>query len=252
MRRKNTYDLSFIKEVYNDFIENENEINRQNRYVGKERYFSASTSGGCVRKKIFKTLGYDETNKKDKKTNRVLRFGTTFHSELEDALNMFLQSGKSEEYGIKKLHMEKEIVLEEINLRGFYDLVIETLDDEIIVMDFKTIKSFPWKLRVVNDGENHMHELQLGIYAYAVAKEFGRVDEMVLAYYNKDTSEMRGLKVDTENMNKAYQYWKKVCEMTNYGAILPKMEVGVSPNQEWECSYCEFHDVCIENHLMDK
>ena len=36
-----------FEKIYQDYIDSENEVNRQNRYEGKESFYRASSSGFC-------------------------------------------------------------------------------------------------------------------------------------------------------------------------------------------------------------
>ena len=227
-------------------------MNRQKRYVGNEKYFSSSSAGNCLRKIYFKVNKEDITDPIKPQNKRIMRLGTAVHTELEKAFDLFIESGQNEKYGIESIRMEEEVVYEELNVRGFYDLLIETKDGKFILVDFKTIGSFPWKLKVVGDKDNTFHEMQLGTYGLCIEKQYGKVDQMVLAYYNKDNSEMRGLKVSLSNMDIAYEFWKKAGEKTKFGANLPPLVVGESPSQSWECGYCEYKQLCIKKDIESK
>ena len=86
------------------------------------------------------------------------------------------------------------------------------------------------------------YEFQIGTYGYAVKKEFGRLDGMFLIYYNKDTSLMKQIPVDLSYTEKALQFWKEVNSEHKLG--MPKLEAGLSPVDSWECSFCNYKDLC--------
>lgn len=131
-------------------------------------------------------------------------------------------------------------------------MVVKLSNDEVYVYDFKTIGSYPYKLkfgRIANRESNpSIHqELQLSTYAYAIKKEFGRCDGIYLIYYNKDTSMMKTIEVDMSYMDDAVNFWTSINQIhanpisNNY---LPPFQDNVSPVREWECKYCKFKDYC--------
>ena len=144
-------------------------------------------------------------------------------------------------------HIEKEIILEEFNVRGFYDLVaVSQFDGSVYLIDFKTIGSFPWSRKFGTkhfDTNPSIHqELQLGTYGLAIREEFGRLDGMFLYYYNKDTSRMKAREVSMSYLAKARNYWTNINREHEKG--LPMFSEGLSPVEDWECKYCNFLDHC--------
>ena len=150
--------------------------------------------------------------------------------------------------GVKDIKMEYPIDVEELNVKGFIDMVIFMEDGSIYVYDFKTIGSWSWKFkfgRKYKDPNPSFHqETQLGTYGYAIKKEFGRCDGLYLLYYNKDNSQYKECEVDLEFIDRAYNYWNEVKDSHEQG--LPMLQEGVAPVQEWECRYCNYKDLCEE------
>ena len=253
-----------IESIYNDYITEQNNLNREKRYTGKEKYYHASAANSCSRKLYYESVALEKTTNEPKKESyRKMRLGTIFHNEMEDCFNSQPSNGTGTGTitgtgtsipSSFKVHQENEIIIEELNVRGFYDLVLEMSTGEVYLYDFKTMASFPWKLKFGNKPvfkyskppkKNLRYEYQLGTYGYAIRKEFSRLDGMFLVYYNKDTSAMKQLPVDLKYVNIAYQSWKELKSEHSIG--LPPVEDGVSPKEPWECNYCNFKDLCYSD-----
>ena len=246
-----------IERVYADYINKQNDLNREERYKGKEHHFQASSSGMCARKIYYSSVeNIEPTNPPDKRASRLLRLGTIVHEDLQNAFtnivnyNRYLLK-KEKEVKEKKfeVHMENEVIIPEWNVRGFYDLVINC-SSGVYLYDFKTMASFSWSMkfgRKYKDKNPSSHqELQLGTYGYAIKKEFGRLDGMFLCYYKKDDSVMKCVPVPLTYVSRAYLFWKNIKDEHKQG--LPQFRDGVSPVQKWQCNYCQFLDLCKPPH----
>ena len=243
-----------IEGIYNDYLDKKQEENRLKRYSGKESWYHASGAGGCSRKLYFESVEQVEpSNPIDVKTKRLLRLGNVVHDDFEKALthynrdnnNRDISSDKEKESKEKeiKFHTEQEITIDELNVRGFYDIVVEC--GEVYLYDLKTCGGYSWKMkfgRKPSFNPSIHYELQLGTYGYALREQFGRLDGMFLYYYNKDTSMMRVVSVPLTLISRAYLYWKIVNDEHKLG--LPPFRKGVSPVQDWQCNYCQFLDHC--------
>ena len=267
-----------IEKLYNDYITAKNEENYQARYKGKEKYYHASGGGSCSRKLYFESIDLTEpTNPTNELSNRILRLGTVVHEDLQASLSdttiysnttdsntidsnttdsntidsNTIDSKEKEIHYLEKekfdFHIEKEIFLPELNVRGFYDLVaVSQLDSGVYLIDFKTMANFSWsrKFGWKNPDPNpSIHqEIQLGTYGLFIQKEFGRLDGMYLYFYNKDNSQMRAMQVPLSMVKRAENFWINVNEEHLKG--LPDFREGFSPVQEWNCRYCRFLDHC--------
>ena len=248
-----------IEGIYNDYLDNKQEENRLKRYSGKESWYHASGAGSCSRKLYFESVEKAEpTNPIDAKTKRLLRLGNVLHDDFEKALmrynrdnnnrdnnNIDISRVKEKESKEKeiKFHTEGEITIPHLNVRGFYDAVVES--KEIYLYDFKSCGGYSWKLKFGRKpafNPSIHYELQLGTYGYAIKEQFGRLDGMYLYYYNKDTSLMRAVSVPVSYISRAYLYWKNINDEHKEG--LPPFRVGVSPVQDLQCNYCQFLDRC--------
>ena len=260
-----------IEKLYNDYITAKNEENFKNRYKGKEEHYHASGGGMCSRKLYYESIEQAETtNPTNERSNRVMRLGTIVHEDLQASLSDTIYSNtnsntnskntnsnesiyykEKEIYNLQKesfeFHIEKEIILPEFNVRGFYDLVaVGKESGEVHLVDFKTMASFSWSLKFgkkyFRPNASLHQEVQLATYGLFVKEEFGRLDGMWLYYYNKDTSRMRAHQVPLSALKSAENFWRNVNKEHENG--LPMFREGVSPVEDWNCSYCRYLDHC--------
>jgi CRISPR/Cas system-associated exonuclease Cas4 (RecB family) len=251
-----------IEKLYNDYITTKNEENYQTRYKGKEQYYHASGGGSCSRKLYYESVEQaDITNPNNETSSRLLRLGTIVHEDLQNAMSHTIYSNTTDSNTICskekeihylekekfEFHIEKEIFLPELNVRGFYDLVaVSELNGGVYLIDFKTMANFSWSRKFGwknQDPNPSIHqEIQLGTYGLFVQKEFGRLDGMYLYFYNKDNSNMRSVQVSSLMLKRAEDFWINVNEEHKKG--LPMFREGFSPVQNWNCKYCRFLDHC--------
>ena len=248
-----------IEGIYTDYLDKKQEENRLKRYSGKESWYHASGAGSCSRKLYFESVEKAEpTNPLDAKTKRLLRQGNVLHDDFEKALTRYNRDNNNRDNNNRdisrvkekenkekeiKFHTEGEITIPELNVRGFYDVVVES--KEIYLYDFKSCGAYSWKLKFGRKpafNPSIHYELQLGTYGYAIKEQFGRLDGMYLYYYNKDTSLMRAVSVPVSYISRAYLFWKNINDEHKEG--LPPFRVGVSPVQDLQCNYCQFLDRC--------
>ena len=238
-----------IQDLYDDFVKQTNDTNFEERYKGKEHYYHASSAGSCRRKTFFQSVACVEpTNPIDKGNLRKLLLGTVFHSEMEDCFRYYSTNSTNSTNGTNsfKVYQEKEIIIKEFNVRGYYDLVLVLESGQVFLYDFKTMGSYPWKLKFgmkAKKPTSFRYEMQLGTYGYGVKEEFGRIDGMFLVYYNKDDSRMKQIPIELSYVGVAYRHWREVYEHHKREG-LPQFEFGVSPVESWECNYCSFKDIC--------
>ena len=252
-----------IEGIYEDYIDGKQEDNRLDRYEGRESWYHGSGAGSCSRKLYFESVQQAEpTNPIDRRTKRLLRLGSIVHDDIQGSLththynkvlNNKVHNNKKETNNKEKsieFHVEKNVEIPELNVRGYYDIVADEFPDDsdnrkVYLYDIKTCGGYSWKLKF---GRNKQfspsihYELQLGTYGYAIKEKFGQLDGMFLYFYNKDTSQMRAVEVPLTYISRAYLFWKNVNDEHKVG--LPPFRVGVSPVQKWQCNYCQFKDLC--------
>ena len=259
---KSAFDPVGLEKYYLEYINKKNEENYQKRYVDKESYYHASGAGFCSRKLYYQSVEKAEpTNETPSLGKMKMRFGSIFHDDFQDALvnnisintnsNIYINTKNKEKNKVLykkkvKFHVEQEIIIPDLNVRGFYDVVAEQQEEEtrIYLYDLKTVASYPWMRKfgrnITDTSENY--KLQLGTYGAAVKEQFGRLDGMYLYFYNKDTSQIRNVFVSDNYVNLARNYWRNI--QREHAKGLPQFIKGISPAEQWACGYCEFLDHC--------
>ena len=254
-----------IEGLYNDYLNKKQEQNRKERYEGNEHWYHASGAGSCSRKLYFESVEMVEpTNDIDERTKRLLRLGNIVHEDIQNSLthtrnnrDIYNRDNNIDSLSVEKeiknkekeieFLVEGEIKIDELNVRGFYDIVAKHVvgEQQIYLYDIKTCGGWSWKMKFGRkktiDPSIH-YELQLGTYGYAIKQQFGQLDGMYLYYYNKDDSKMRSVQVPLTYVSRAYLFWKNINDEHKQG--LPEFRVGVSPVQKWQCNYCQFRNHC--------
>ena len=251
-----------FEEIYHEYLVHKNKQNVKERYKGKESWYHASGAGFCSRKLYYESVEQAvPTNPPNKLSMRKMGVGTIVHEDIQNALiyynniynNIYNKENNKDiskldivENMRVKFDVEGEIELPELNVRGYYDIVTEE-DNSIGLYDIKTSANFSWKLKFssknVRPQENRNHFLQLGTYGLAVKKKYGRLDQMGIIYYNKDTSVMRKVNVPIDYIRQARLYWHSVNDEHSKGDV-PRFQLGTSPVYKWCCNYCQFKDHC--------
>ena len=243
--------------IYNDYLLEISEKRREE--LNKTRptdisYYRPSSAGMCSRKIYYETiLRVEPTNTIDKRVRRLFRLGDLLHQDIQAA---FHKIEKSDSYFsiyniyINNIYIEKEIVLKTIKVRGFCDLIVELDDGRVYLYDIKSIGSFSYKKNFARNKElrepSIHQELQLATYGLAVEKEFGRLDGILILYYNKDTSMLRYKDVSKDRLLTALGFWERINTEHSRNS-LPTLQEGISPVAKWECSYCAFKSRCEED-----
>ena len=252
-----------IEGVYNEYLDELQEQNRKNRYEGNEHWYHASGAGSCSRKLYYESVEMVEpSNLIDIRTKRLLGLGNLVHEDIQNSLTrtrnreLYNRDNNKDSLLEKEINnkeketeflVEGEIKIEELNVRGFYDIVAKQGVDkqQIYLYDIKTCGGWSWKMKFGRKKQINTsihYELQLGTYGYAIQKEFGQLDGMYLYYYNKDDSQMRAVEVPLTYVSRAYLFWRNINDEHKQG--LPDFRVGVSPVQKWQCNYCQFKEHC--------
>ena len=251
-----------IEGIYEEYLDELQEKNRKERYEGNEHWYHASGAGSCSRKLYFESVEMVQpTNLIDQRTKRLLNLGNLVHEDIQNSLtrtrnrdnnidtnrdSLIEKEIKNKEKEIEFL-VEGEIKIEELNVRGFYDVVAKQSvgEQQIYLYDIKTCGGWSWKMKFGRNKKINTsihYELQLGTYGYAIQKQFGQLDGMYLYYYNKDDSKMRAVQVPLTYVSRAYLFWRNINDEHKQG--LPGFRTGISPVQKWQCNYCQFKDHC--------
>ena len=202
-------------------------------------YWSASSSGYCMRKNIFERLGVPHVEtESDARKQRVFTAGHIFHNWLQDLTK---QAGVS-------IAQEVELLDDDLMIKGhFDDLVLvqpiigeQPLDPQadetdpdyyekipiygkrnLILYDYKTVnsRSFMWARKEKKaTGEakmSHYHRMQLGTYLYMLRNGvWPKTTITEVGTMIKDISEARILKIekDTLMMDEQQLMWSPELE----------------------------------------
>ena len=253
-----------IEGLYNNYLDKKQEQNRKERYEGNEHWYHASGAGSCSRKLYFESVEMIKpTNEVDERTKRLLRLGNVVHEDIQNSLthtrnrdihnrdnnrdSLLTEKEINNKEKEIEFSVEGEIKIDELNVRGFYDLVAKqgVREQQVFLYDIKTCGGWSWKMkfgRTKTINPSIHYELQLGTYGYAIKQQFGQLDGMFLYYYNKDDSKMRAVQVPLTYVSRAYLFWRNINDEHKQG--LPEFRVGVSPVQKWQCNYCQFLEHC--------
>lgn len=154
---------------------------------------------------------------------------------------------------IKEVLIEQKVELEDLNVRGFIDLLIIDEEDRVYLYDIKTINAWSYKMKFgkfkKEEGSIHQ-ELQLATYGIWAERKYGRVDGMFLLYYNKDNSMLKQVEVTNNRISDAISFWQRTNDDHKHG--LPPIEENVSPVMDWECRYCEYKSKCQKDKGENK
>ena len=240
----------FVQTCYHNYINRIGKDRKKEFYVGHEDKYSASGAGQCIKKHWFKTHGFEESLP-ERRSNRLLRLGTIVHEDIQKAVSEYKESKNN----ILGVHIELDIEIPFLNVRGHCDLVVSDYPvTKATVYDFKTTHSFKWQkmfghLKNRDRNPNHNYELQIGTYAQGLSLKLG-IDcediDMILLYYKKDDSSIKEVRVDKHWIQAAVDYWGEVMlalEDIIDPDDLPRGNDRI-PYESWECSYCPFEKIC--------
>jgi hypothetical protein len=273
--------LEFVENIYNDWIEKQQEV-RSKDYEHLKDKFSASSSGSCYKKNIFKVLGADSLSFKPR-ANRILRAGTIQHEDLEKAVNLFIEDldrglVKYKDIDVEDIEIfqEEEIVIEKYNLAGHLDLAIfNKRKQHLYIIDYKTASTRNWSFlfgrKYKGIKTRFTYEMQLSTYAMGLVDKLEKrgmtvkTVDLYLLYIKKDESYWRTIQVEPNFINMSKEYWQEQNDLFNLvmaskndkiealNEIMPKDEMVGVPFEKWECHsgdkfwQCQFLHLCKGN-----
>ena len=270
-----------LEDIYNDYIVNENNINRK-KYKKYKGFYSASSAGSCFKKQYYH-IEDTERDDIDLRINRVLRLGTVIHKDIQEAVKNYgwgIATSKNRYSNFEatdkdssadsqmletkiRIFMEHKIEIPELNVVGHLDIavIVEHPDGNTIgyLMDIKTSHSWQWRKRFglrknrdPNPSTNY--ELQLGTYGIGLTSQYV-LDEINLSleWYKKDNSAFKTVKINSDNwMSSALEYWTNLNEVhedvQDIDDLVPWVSSMVpahgSKDNPWECNYCPYKSKC--------
>lgn len=227
-----------IQEIYSKYLTKRNEDTQAARYKSKERFFHSSGAGLCIRKHYYSAVEQVEGKSFEDKTLRIFRIGNLIHEDIQNALREYAEQEPI------RIFIEKELFINEYNVRGFIDLAL--VDDDVIY-DIKTCNSFKWTKMfgaVKDKNPSVQYEMQLATYGLWYLDNYKVLNGMKILYYNKNNSDMREVDVPMIYLDKADAYWEQCCEAVIGKDEPPPINLGTSPAYKWECNYCQYHSIC--------
>lgn len=119
-------------------------------------------------------------------------------------------------------------------ISGRADAII-TLDNELYVVDFKSMNSMIFK-NLTEPKEDNVNQIQLYLHFFKIPKG-------ILLYVNKDTLELKDFLV-------RYSPAKANKLLTGLSDLKKKIDTNIMPSrlsgypENWQCRFCQFKDIC--------
>ena len=187
-----------------------------------QHYFYITDAGKCIRAIFFKF----KKAPKEKLDARILRlFDHGEYIQMQILNTLF-------SLGIVRAS-EIRIPPQEI-ISGRADAIV-TLDNELYVVDFKSMNSMIFR-KLEAPKEDNINQIQLYLHFFKIPKG-------ILLYVNKDTSELKEFFIDYDPV-KAKSLLKGLSDLKK------KIEKNMVPERlfdypsNWQCRYCSFKEIC--------
>lgn len=261
-------DANLVEMVY-AFLSQENQEGQIKRYEsGRTGKFYPSSVGQCKRKIAYQMMGYPG-KPINGKSLLVMENGTSFHNRMEDIfgrMNIMIApelslkhaelriSGRSDAIIWNFLKKEDEPAgdiiqlyrpkkdgsgkdLKDDNGDTIPELVYEGPQNDVMIVEFKSIKSKGYNDYIPKTKPKKEHEMQLQLYFYLTGIRKG------LVYYeNKDNQEQKYYIVE---------YNQGIIDtiISDIRYIIECIDKGELPEREYQpteisCRYCDYRDIC--------
>jgi len=188
----------------------------------EQHHFYITDAGKCPRAIFFKFKNIP----REKMTPEVLRmFDHGDYIQMQILSNLF-------SLGMVRAS-EIKIPPQEL-ISGRADAII-TLDNELYVVDFKSMNSMIFK-NLTEPKEDNVNQIQLYLHFFKIPKG-------ILLYINKDTLELKEFLVEYNPVIAK----KLLFELTE---LKKKIDKNVIPERlpdypkNWQCQYCQFKEIC--------
>lgn len=257
-RIKEKYGDANLIDMVHQFLQQENTANQVKRVEeGRVGKFYPSSVGQCRRKITYQMMGYPGKPIPGRNL-LIMDNGTYFHERMED---MFERMGiliapelklKHEELRISgrsdaiiwNYMKDPEAVPEgdqEIELYKPTDdgdeLVYKGPASNVLIVEFKSIKSRNYEKYLPKTKPKKEHEMQLQLYFYLTG-----IREGMVYYENKDTQEQKYYHV---------KYNQDIVDevVNDIRFVIQHIDAGTLPDREYQpndfqCRYCDFRDLC--------
>ncbi len=224
--------MSFsLSQIERDRLEKENEERKKR----KVEHFHVSGLGSCKRKQIYKIINEEVTNPIDTRVLGTFRIGDAIHEAIESDM---------EKEGVL-FAKEKSMFVEKYNLSGRLDLILEKNGHKILY-DIKTKHLF-WFNRFDRGEPMVERREKMQVSAYAIFGE-DKIDEVRLIYISKNDFRLVEIPVDPDIYKK--EIIEELTELNKHHKEntipdrLPEETEEQPGKPNWECSYCEYRDLC--------
>src|SRR6056297_609162 len=193
-------------------------------------HFYVSDAGKCPRKIYFKFKDYPK-EKPDGRAMRIFDYGDYTHLRLSSVLTSM---------GIVR-GLEVDIPPQE-DVGGRADAIV-SVDNELYVVDFKTISHFSFS-KLNEPKSDHVKQVELYMHYFDI-------DKGVLLYEDKNNQAIKEfvLKYDEDIVQEVLDKFERLKD------YIEKEEVPPIPEdiEDWRCKYCDFQNACkkVENSKMD-
>ena len=244
-----------VKISYLLWLDKKNKINQNTRYSRRgSLVYGASGAGKCQLQHYFKSIKAD---RKDMSFESLCttRLGNIIHEDIQSALEHIY-----DDYRVM-CEIPVDFNLEGKKIRGHLDVAIEIDEDNVMLIDIKTLGAYPWQ-KVYGHLKNRakkpqwMYKYQLATYSIGLKKNYQYKNVyMYLLNYKKDNSDMRFVEVDTDLYEKEVRYyWRQTHSLVTQLHENPKRikELINGPVETWECKYCDYSDICPVKYVKEK
>lgn len=271
---KEVYGASNLIEMVHAFLSKDNQENQIKRVeAGRTGKFYPSSVGECKRKIAYQMMGYPG-KPINGQSLLVMENGTSFHNRMEEifgrmdimiAPELSLKhadlriSGRSDAIIHNFLRQEDEVdgdIIQlyrpapkveppepvdgeepEIQPESLPELVYEGPENNVLIVEFKSIKSKGYNDYVPKTKPKKEHEMQLQLYFFLTGIKKGMV-----YYENKDTQEQKYFIVEYNQV-----LIDSIIEDIQY--VIACIDKGELPEREFQptevkCRYCDFRDIC--------
>ncbi len=196
-------------------------------YTDRERdreqhHFYITDAGKCPRAIFFKFKNVP----REKMAPEVLRmFDHGDYIQMQIISNLF-------SLGIVRAS-EIKIPPQEL-ISGRADAIV-TLNNELYVVDFKSMNSMVFK-GLTQPKEDNVNQIQLYLHFFKIPKG-------IILYVNKDTLELKEFLVEYDSA-RAKKLLSELAELkTKIDSNVVPLRISGYPD-DWQCQYCQFREIC--------
>lgn len=245
--------LDLVEAVHHHLVQSHYNRSAERKKYKKGIRFYPSSVGQCPRKNVYQMLGY-EGKPRDPNDLQVMENGNYFHHRMEDqfeAMGILISrelslkdtelaiSGRSDAIIWDFIEPVEEPTGEHLILRDPEDnIVYDGSEDQIRIVEFKSIKEQNYdKLKRVGKA-NHIEQLQLYFYLTGIRKG-------TLYYENKNNQSPKTYHIEynTVIIDKVLSEIKEQVGYAERGELPERPYTAI----DIPCRYCDFRDICHPN-----